>query len=26
MVETNDEAGFVDLMEAGRAYLDLRDE
>lgn len=26
LVETNDEAGFVDLMEAGRAYLDLPEE
>ena len=26
LVETNDEAGFVLLMEAGRAYLDVREE
>lgn len=26
LVETNDEAGFVSLMEAGRKYLDAREE
>ena len=26
LVETNNEAGFVSLMEAGRAYLDTREE